>query len=136
MRNRVFIFDDEEIIRDLLMDICEDLTCEAHAYVSPSKSPMFVNGEFRWDNRDDCCDVVIADINMPDINGIDFIWGNQIAGHSIDHIALISGYWTAATEAKVRGQGYQVFHKPFKMAEIRTWLESCISAGIKSNKGS
>ena len=129
LRYRAFIFDDDETIRDLLVDLCEEAGWEAHGYESPAASPMCVGGTVRWDNREDCVDLVIADVRMPDVNGVDFMWSAQLAGHAIDYAAMISGFWTASMEEQVRAMGVQVFRKPFSVTEMIAWLESSRAAG-------
>ncbi|MFW5751687.1 MAG: response regulator [Planctomycetota bacterium] len=124
-RHRVFIFDDDEIVRMLLVDICESAGWETYAYESPAASPMYQAGEVRWDNRDDCVDVVIADVRMPDVNGVDFLWSTQVKQLDIDHCAVVSGYWTASMEEQARAIGFTIFHKPFQVQDIRRWLDGC-----------
>lgn len=116
------IFDDDAIVRRALQIVCERRGHRVRAYSDP--------GEYFIDTASGppCppdgrrADVVISDVNMPYMNGIDFAQRLIAAGHAQAHIALISGDWNLENLERASQLGCKLFPKPFDLREMMGWL--------------
>lgn len=62
---------------------------------------------------------------MPVENGIDFIRNRIKNGCKIKFRALMSADWNEFDLQRAEKIGCRVFHKPFDMEELISWLDSC-----------
>jgi DNA-binding NtrC family response regulator len=73
-------------------------------------------------------DVIVADLMMPGLSGLDLLRSLKEAG-SRARLILISGYATsAAAEQAVRMGAFEFLAKPFMPAEIRALVERALGA--------
>ena len=74
-----------------------------------------------------CADIVISDIVMPNMSGIDFFKLQRKGGCKTPDVnkALISGAAYEEHSDVVEELGCNFFKKPFKLVEIVTWVEEC-----------
>ena len=70
---------------------------------------------------------------MPMINGLDFIAQQMDKGCKCHHIALISGGIEKEHFFKARSLGLALFPKPFKLNDLKKWLEK-IEKNIDPNR--
>jgi YesN/AraC family two-component response regulator len=72
-----------------------------------------------------CVDIIITDVNMPNVSGLEFIKNQLKKGCKVKNIALMSGTWTDYESEYALRLGCQVFHKPFSLDELNKWLDDC-----------
>lgn len=117
---RVFIFDDQELIRHLAKDILEANGYEVYTFSYPFNCELC-----QCADGNACADVIISDVNMPNTTGLEFIENQINTGCKIENIALMSGSWSESGLEKAKRLGCKVFHKPFDIKEMTKWLENC-----------
>ena len=120
---RIFLFEDEDMVRTLIVEFLEKKGYEVFAYSDPSKfnNKCICNK----DQNITCADFLITDIKMPNITGVKFL-ENQIGKNCrIGNIAFISAYWTLEDLDYAGKIGAAIFHKPFNIIELNKWLDSC-----------
>ena len=122
MNLRALIFDDDSAIRKVLWMFFDSRGYEVFTFPNPALCPLAEETVCPCPEDQSCTDVIISDIKMPLLNGLDFIAEQIEKGCKCKNIALMSGRFTMADFAKAKTLGLTLFPKPFSLAEIRKWL--------------
>jgi CheY-like chemotaxis protein len=64
---------------------------------------------------------------MPNMSGLEFIEHQKSMGCKITNLAVMSGRWTDEEREHAKRLGCHTFNKPFKIDEIKKWLDACES---------
>lgn len=133
---RVLVFEDDSFVRDLLRRLLEMRNYEVHTYEDPSICPLHGLVACECSNQGLCADIIISDIQMPNIDGLTFIKSQLEKGCQVDpsRIALISGYWVEKYRAEADRLGITTMQKPFQISTLDEWLDKCEN-NIDLNKG-
>jgi CheY-like chemotaxis protein len=123
MRLRVLIFDDDELIRLLIRGICERHGYDVITYANPGVCPLNAEEHCPCSSEEVCADVIISDLEMPIVKGLDFVESMSRKGCHCRHIALVSGSCESEEVSRAVTLGCKVIPKPFKVKEIEGWLE-------------
>lgn len=115
---RILIVDDEEIIRNLVLEVIEDLGYRGSAVSDGYKAIESLKKE-RYD-------LMITDIKMPGIDGLELI--NKAKEVSPELITIIiTGYASIETARKaIREGAYDYILKPFDLGELKTAISNAI----------
>jgi CheY-like chemotaxis protein len=97
---------------DRTKKILEERGHEVFSYKDPSDCPLGFLTECKCNHMNFCSDVIISDVSMPFVNGLDFVESLRGKGCKIRNIALISGFWTKKDISRAEKIGFTVFHKP------------------------
>jgi len=122
---KILIVDDDSSIRNVMKTVLSDLGYEVETTFDGTSALNLVAGKF--------FDVVITDLVMPDINGIDLIQKIK-KQHPNSGYIVISAYGTIekAVEAMKFG-AFDFVTKPFSIAQIQSKLEKYFEyAGLKA----
>ena len=120
---RILVFDDHQEILDLLETVFSSRGYEVLTYPHPGACPIFDRQSCTCPDNQSCTDIILTDINMPFMKGIDFIEMQMAKGCNCKHLALMSGDFTSEDEQKARDMGLKFFKKPFAIAEVFDWLD-------------
>ena len=123
MRMRALVFDDNRMIRGLLWHALDRRGCEVLAFADPASSPLHLAATCACSATETCADLIIADLQMPNVSGPDFVAAQKAKGCRCQHFALVSGAWTDADRRRARELGCKVFAKPFHLGDIYAWLD-------------
>jgi len=129
MRLRALIFDDHASIRQFLGFVCEQRGYEVFTFADPGRCPLHVIHRCPCPPGTTCADIIISDINMLQVNGLDFVAALPTKGCALPRFALISGAWSDEDRARARRLGCHLLTKPFSLVELTTWLEH-VEAGV------
>ncbi len=124
MKIKAIVLDDDDSIRTLTSEILKDRGYEVCASSEPLFSPVYLNEECACSDEH-CSTIVITDINMPNMTGLEFIEHQKSMGCKFQNVAVMSGRWTNESLAHANRLGCQTFSKPFKITEIKKWLDEC-----------
>ena len=123
MRKRkvAIIIDDEKFIRTTLSKMLSKLNYKTKLYASaldlidtPDELSLFVNT---------VPDVLIVDIVLPGMTGIEFLQKIKMKGYELNKVALMSGhYWGDDLEKMANDLNCKHFEKPFSFEDIKEWL--------------
>ena len=125
---RIIVFDDDVTICNLLK---ESLSAKGHdviTYSNPTEFPFFNEHRCPCPKEEPCADILIADIVMPEIEGIDFYRRLKDAGCwplLKGDVAIMSGYLTIHYMEELNEMGIHYLRKPFQLNEIYEWIEEC-----------
>lgn len=123
MRLRAVIFDDHVSIRRFLWSVCDQRGYEVFTFPDPGMCPLHVIHRCPCPAGTTCADIIISDINMLQVNGLDFVETLPTKGCALPHFALISGGWSDVDRARAHRLGCHLLMKPFSLVELTTWLE-------------
>lgn len=124
---KVLLFDDDKDILETLGEYLCDNDYDVETYSDPSKWRCCKSGSdvCPIDESETCTDIIITDIRMPNMTGVDFIRSLEKKKCKVKNIAFMTG---AANEDQlqfVQDNGYKLFKKPFNLDEIESWIKSC-----------
>jgi len=132
-RKRAIILDDECGIRCLVGFILSSSGYSVTAYSSPAEGAIFSHpdecpmasghGEL-FDESPSCAELIITDIDMPFISGIEFVRKIRCVGCQVRHVAIMSGKWTKEMMLEAEALGCKTFIKPFGARELQDWVSS------------
>jgi CheY-like chemotaxis protein len=135
VRKRAIILDDEYSIRHILGHILSSCGYSVTSYSSPAEEAIFCNpdgcpmttgrGEL-FDECPSCAELIITDINMPFISGIEFVRRIRGLGCRARHVAIMSGIWSEELMLEAEALGCKTFCKPFSMGKLREWVSSLV----------
>jgi CheY-like chemotaxis protein len=123
MRRRAVVFDDEPLMRQLLWAVFDRRGYEVFTFPDPGVCPLHVTERCPCPEDTLCADIVISDLQMPNVNGLDFLEALMGKGCRKPQFAMTSGAWTEAEVERARQLGCKVFLKPFHISDIIQWLE-------------
>jgi len=125
---KILVIDDDESIRNLLKTALESKGHEVTALSDPTEFKYFDRLDCPCPENEPCADVLIADIVMPKVEGIDFCKKLKDSGCwplARGNVAIISGYLTIHYMNELNDLGIHYLRKPFEMKEMFEWIEEC-----------
>jgi DNA-binding NtrC family response regulator len=124
-RIRALVFDDNELICSLLWKFLEKRGYEVFTFLDPDSCPLHRTPSCNCPMDHACVDIIITDINMPNVSGLEFIEDQLKKGCKVKNIALMSGKWSDYEVEYAKRLGCQFFRKPFGLDELNEWLDGC-----------
>jgi DNA-binding NtrC family response regulator len=109
---KIFVVDDERIVRVTTADDLRDAGYEVREFASAQAALQFLS------ESDEAVDVIITDLNMPGINGIEFLKKiRQIKPETF--VLLMTAYASVDTAVEAMKLGaYDYISKPFNIDEL------------------
>lgn len=124
-RKRALVFDDEPDIRKLFRMLLECRGYEVFTFEDPSDYCDLQNIHCPLALNARCADVIVSDVKMPRVDGLQFMQAIMDWHCRVPARALMSGYWTPTSLDTARSLGCHVFSKPMRVGEIFDWLAAC-----------
>jgi len=130
MKLRILVFDMEHGLRELLKTFLKHQGHEVLAYSDPTICPIYhnlLNENCCCPKDSPCADAVLADIDTPGINALEFLKLQRRRGcKTLDaNKAVMSAYLSNALDQAIAEFGCHHIGKPFRLHEIRKWIEDC-----------
>lgn len=130
MKLKILVFDQRQVVRDLLEFYLSRLGHEVMTFSDPTVCPLYrnlLNEQCCCTKETPCADAVLIDINMPNINALDFLKLQRRRGCKAleANKALMSAGMTEALEKAIEEYGCHHIEKPFRLEEIRGWIKGC-----------
>ena len=122
---RIILFEDDKNIRTMLKLLFEKHECEILTFEDPSLSQIYQSNDCQCNANEVCADIMITDIDMPHVSGLDFIEGEVEKGCKIKNFAIISGFMTNKNIKYAENLGVTIFYKPTFFFEISEWIDKC-----------
>ncbi len=125
MNIRAFVLDEDPQIRSLIGQILNERGYEVFAFSNPSLCPLHETRLCRCPLNNACSDIVITDLKMSVMSGLEFVERQIVKGCKVKNIALMSSSWSVEEQAAAQRMGCRLFSKPFSLAEMKAWLQEC-----------
>ncbi len=125
MRIRAIVLDDDYEMRTLIYDILKNRGYEVYGSSEPFFCPIYLDSECPCSVEHTCTTIIITDINMPNMTGLEFIEHQKRNGCKVQNVATMSGRWTDEEIEHAKRLGCHIFKKPFEIDEIERWLDDC-----------
>ena len=122
---RAIVIDDDDTIRTIVSDALKDRGYEVHASSEPLVCPIYMDDECTCPLEHICAHIIITDLYMPNMTGLEFIEHLKSSGCKVQNLAVMSGRWTDENLEYAQRLGCHVIKKPFKIDEIEKWLNEC-----------
>jgi CheY-like chemotaxis protein len=132
-RPRTILIEDDAQTLQMLTLLLEKRGHEVLAFSSPAACPSFLDPTCQCPQEHPCGDILITDMNMPTMNGLDFIRLQAQRGcqGKMRKKLLLSANISQQHIAEAQKIGCTVMRKPFKLAALLAWIieaENRISA--------
>jgi CheY-like chemotaxis protein len=122
MSMRALVLDDDPVMLALLQKLLEARGCKVSAYSNPAICSHFTSRACPCTPDKPCPDIIIADLVMNTVNGIQFYEELKRKACKCKNIALISGLWTESTLKWAAEAGVKVLDKPVNLEQLNGWL--------------
>lgn len=133
MKFRALIFEDDDAVRGYLRQLIDSLGYEVFTFPDPSVCPLNDKSTCDCPLEQACSDIIISDINMLEMQGLEFIKDMKQKGCKVNHIAIMSGDWTPAAIEEAEKLGCEIIQKPFPSKVVTDWLKKC-EKQVKENR--
>ncbi|HUO77271.1 MAG TPA: response regulator [Thermodesulfovibrionales bacterium] len=131
---RILIFDDDAFIRDVLWRIFNKRGFEVFTFPHPRSCPICEVLACTCALNEACADLIITDLNMPFMRGLDFLEQQKSKGCKVKNLALMAAALQEEDRARATELGIRVFEKPFQLADIKKWAAEA-EAKISPRRG-
>ncbi|NIQ09844.1 MAG: response regulator, partial [Gammaproteobacteria bacterium] len=126
---KIIIIDDDPAINLLLETALSKLGHDVLTFSDPAACPLAQKETYTCSQDLLCADVILTDIVMPNMSGIDLLKLQEERGCRIlkENKAFISATTKDEHFEAIAELGYKHFVKPFKLVDIVAWLGECAS---------
>lgn len=122
-RLRIILLDDSDAIRTVLAEVLTRRGFEVFTFSRPTICPLQSLPECRCTPGQTCTDVILTDLDMPEMDGLQFIQNIQKKNCKCQHVAIMSGWLSFEDTSRAKQLGCKIFSKPFKMDNFFEWLD-------------
>jgi len=121
---RALVFDDDEAIRLLLWRYFDGRGYEVFTFPHPRACPICDVQSCVCPLEESCADIIISDLEMPHVKGLEFLEKQISKGCKCRNLALMSGNVSKEEHETAASCGITVFKKPFRIRELDAWVRS------------
>ena len=119
---RIFLFEDEHYFPSTLQKALVEDGHEVFAFSTPALCAHAPAEQCVCPEGHFCTDVVIADVDLPRISGLDFVGRQKTRGCRCNNFAVISAKWSGDDLFLAEELGCRAFRKPVAFSDIAAWL--------------
>ena len=118
MRLRVVIVEEEPGMRQFLSTVCDRRGYEVFTFPDLGLCPLHIMHRCPCAPGTVCADLLLCDLHLPEVEGLDYIEGLLAKGCVGPYVALMSGAWSPAAHAHAVRLGCRLFRTPFEIPEL------------------
>ncbi|MEI7879707.1 MAG: response regulator [bacterium] len=120
---KIVLVDDDPLVLVTLSGLFKRKGHTVLTYNSPLECPIYKSPHGSCYPAGMCPDIIISDIDMPHVNGLEFIESLFTKGCKCKHVAMLSGIGIADADMKRMAEyGVRYFSKPLDYVEFEMWL--------------
>ena len=125
MNKRVIVIDDNKDVRTILKRVLEVwgydvIICSYQAFC-----PSFLDSGCCCPEGYMCADIIMTDVKMPNMTGLEFVDMQKRKGCKAQNIAIMSGTWDVEEIAHAKRLDCVIFKKPLEIDELKKWIDAC-----------
>ena len=120
---RAIVFDDNDHDRYMVKRLLESRGYEVLEYSDPSECPCLHSHECQCGQTEACCDILITDLNMLRVSGLEFLEQQIQKGCKIPNIAVASDDWSDSNLKHAQRLGCTTIEKTAKWDALADWLD-------------
>lgn len=121
---KALVLDDDPMVRSYLTLLLTRRGHEVTSFPDPACCSLCTHASCSSPDGGPCIDIIISDVKMPQITGLDFVESLLRKGCKCRHIALISGAWSEADMKRALQFPAKIFAKPCSATDISRWIET------------
>jgi DNA-binding response OmpR family regulator len=125
MKPRVLIFDENDVLSVTLKNILVERGYEVFTFSDRGVCPLLHSDDHIDISDSICSDIIISDLYLPNIDGLELIRDRIDNGCKVKCRALMSTSWSEADWQYAHKLGCKLFRKPFNLKEVLEWLDDC-----------
>ena len=124
---RIMIIDDDPEMTELFKMMLGRTGHELLIYHDPTACSLLESPQCECPRDEPCADILIADIMMPVMTGIEFLKLQNVRGCKISpsHKAVMSASSLREHKSAVAALGCHFIEKPFKINDVLSWIDQC-----------
>ena len=119
----IVLVDDDPLVLHALGSLFRRKGHEVSTYGNPRECCIYTSTSCPCNPECKCPDIIISDVDMPDITGLTFVEALFDRKCTCKHVALLSGKDISDHDMKrIAKLGTRVFTKPLDFAEFEAWV--------------
>ena len=126
MKPRVLIFDENKNLSITLKEILNERGYEVFTFADRGVCPLLHTVDHIAISDSVCSDIIISDLYLPTIDGLELIKDRIDNGCKVKCRALMSTTWSEADWQYAHKIGGRLFRKPFDLSEMLAWIDDCV----------
>jgi len=123
IRLRVILLEDRKTVLTLMKEFFDDRGYEIFSFSNPAICPLQLIPECRCTENQTCTDVIVSDLNMPNMTGLRFIENQRNKNCKCKYVAMISAHWAEEDLELAHRLGCRTFTKPLFFDDLDVWLD-------------
>ena len=123
IRLRVILLEDRKTILTLMRAFFDDRGYETLSFANPAICPLQLIPACRCAENETCTDVIVSDLNMPNMTGLRFIENQRKKNCKCRYVAMVSAHWTDDDLELAHQLGCKTFTKPLFFDDLDVWLD-------------
>lgn len=131
---RVILLEDNDNLRTVLKMLLTGRGYEVFSFSKPTVCPLQIQPACRCKRHQSCTDVILTDLDMPEMDGIRFIKNLKKKNCKCRHVAVMSGDLNSETLYQAVKLGCSAFEKPFDKETLFSWLDNIERTGQYSRE--
>jgi CheY-like chemotaxis protein len=120
---RAIVFDDDDDDRYVIKRLLKSRGYEVLDYDDPTACPLLHSHECQCAQTEACCDILITDVDMPKVSGLEFLEQQLQKGCKIPNIAVTSGAWSDSNLKYAERLGCTALEKTPTWGALIDWLD-------------
>jgi len=120
---RILLLEDDVMIRELLTKILTERGYEVYPYDTPAVCPLQEEKNCRCSEKQTCFDIILSDLDMPILNGLDFLESQKKKKCKCESVAIMSGNITEDARLRAEKIDIELFEKPVSLKELFGWFD-------------
>lgn len=121
---RIVLLEDNDIVREVLHASLTHRGYDVYAFAEPTICPLQLSPACRCTENQVCTDVILTDLDMPGMDGFQFVENLKRKNCKCGHVAIMSAWISPMDVHRARQLGCEIFEKPFRMENFIKWVRS------------